>query len=205
MEPASLGMDSATLEMEPASLGMESVWLTLSCSRCKPKVLATRSRICKQPFKTNPTQAKHEVMLEWEEKSTIHGFPLCHTWRWDSFYLCYSCCKLRRTMYSLRSHMNPANSAHMCIVYDPDRELSAAVGSCLRFHLPAPVPLRLHNGRHTGHTLDSTDFIRQIREDDSSAFRRLRCTFVLFLWGLTHSVFGQFCDVAKVAIIQRKI
>ncbi len=84
-------------------------------------------------------------------------------------------------MYSLRSHMNPANSAHMRIVYDPDRELSAAVGSGLRVHLPAPVPLRLHNGRHTGHTLDFTDFFRQIREDDSPAFRRIRCNFVLFL------------------------
>jgi len=64
MEPASLGMDSTTLEMEPPSLRMESVGLTLSCSRCKPKVLATTSRISEQPFKTNPTQAKHEVMVE---------------------------------------------------------------------------------------------------------------------------------------------
>jgi hypothetical protein len=29
--------------------------------------------------------------------------------------------------------MNPANSAHMRIVYDPDRELSAAEGSVLVF------------------------------------------------------------------------
>jgi hypothetical protein len=79
--------------------------------------------------------------------------------------------------------MNPANSAHMRIVYDPDRELSAAEGSCLRLrlHLPAPFPLRVHNGRHTGHTLGFSDFVRHITEDDSSAFRRLRCSFVLFL------------------------
>ncbi|CAM6005961.1 unnamed protein product [Sphagnum balticum] len=84
-------------------------------------------------------------------------------------------------MYSLRSHMNPANSAHMRIVYDPDREMSAAEGSCLRLHLPALFPMRVHNGRHTGHTSGFTDFVRQITEDDSSAFRRLRRSFVLFL------------------------
>ncbi len=59
----------------------------------------------------------------------------------------------------------------MRIVYDPDRELSAAEGSCLRLHVPAPLPLRVHNGRHTGHTLGFTDFVRHITEDDSSAFR----------------------------------
>ncbi len=77
--------------------------------------------------------------------------------------------------------MNPANSAHMRIVYDPDRELSAAEGSCLRLHLRTLLPLRIHNGRYTGHTLGFTDFVRHITEDDSSAFRRLRCSFVLFL------------------------
>ncbi len=83
-------------------------------------------------------------------------------------------------MYSLQSHMNPANSAHMRIVYDPDRESSAAEASCLRLHLPALFPLGIHYGRQTVHTLGFTDFVRQIREDDSYAFRRLRCSFVLF-------------------------
>ncbi len=69
----------------------------------------------------------------------------------------------------------------MRMVYDPDRELSAAEGSCVRLHLPALLPLRVHNGRYSGHTLGFTDFVREIREDDSSAFRRLRCSFVLFL------------------------
>ncbi len=77
--------------------------------------------------------------------------------------------------------MNPANSADMRVVYDPDGALSAAEGSCLRVHLPPLFPLRVHNGRHAGHTSGFTDFVRQIREDDSSAFRRLRCSFVLFL------------------------
>jgi hypothetical protein len=69
----------------------------------------------------------------------------------------------------------------MRIVYDPDRELSPAEGSRFRLHLPAPFPLRVHNVRHTGHTLGFTDFVRHITEDDSSGFRRFLCSFVQFL------------------------
>ncbi len=67
--------------------------------------------------------------------------------------------------------MNPANSAHMRIVYDPDREFSAAEDVVFAFTSLPPFLLRVHNGRHAGHTLGFTDFVRHITEDDSSAFR----------------------------------
>jgi hypothetical protein len=54
------------------------------CSGCKQKVLANRSRVCilQQTFKKDPTQKKHDVMVEWENtRAQSIDFPHHNTWR----------------------------------------------------------------------------------------------------------------------------